>query len=243
MASTNKTTNYELSQFLGTDKPAWLGDYNSDMAKIDAQMKLNADAASGADGKATTNGTNIGTLSNLTTDVQTNLVAAINEVDGHADTAQGTANQANTTAGANATAITNLTNYLDINDFGTATPTVTGGSTGNTISYASNTAGTLGKLYGTIQITCTGSNVAFTFDTPFRPATALTINGVMTRCYTFTPADATKWSQEQFTSFTIGTDGKVSVSLGGTSSTMTVRFNFYACLLFLKNFGDTPIPE
>ena len=53
MASTNHTTNYELSQFIGTDKPAWLGDYNSDMGKIDAQMKLNADSASTADGKAT----------------------------------------------------------------------------------------------------------------------------------------------------------------------------------------------
>ena len=35
MASTNKTQNLELSQFLGTDKPAWLADYNSDMEKID----------------------------------------------------------------------------------------------------------------------------------------------------------------------------------------------------------------
>lgn len=35
MASTNKTTVFELSQFIGTDKPSWLGDYNSDMSKID----------------------------------------------------------------------------------------------------------------------------------------------------------------------------------------------------------------
>lgn len=44
MASTNKTANYDLSQFVGTDRPTWLGDYNSDMTKIDAQMKANADA-------------------------------------------------------------------------------------------------------------------------------------------------------------------------------------------------------
>lgn len=35
MSSTNKTAKLSLSQFLGTDKPAWLGDYNSDMQKID----------------------------------------------------------------------------------------------------------------------------------------------------------------------------------------------------------------
>lgn len=43
MTATNKTANYELSQFVGSDRPTWLGDYNSDMTKIDAQMKQNAD--------------------------------------------------------------------------------------------------------------------------------------------------------------------------------------------------------
>lgn len=43
MTATNKTANYELSQFVGTDRPTWLGDYNSDMSKIDAQLKQNAD--------------------------------------------------------------------------------------------------------------------------------------------------------------------------------------------------------
>lgn len=43
MTATNKTTNYELSQFVGTDRPTWLGDYNSDMSKIDRQLKQNAD--------------------------------------------------------------------------------------------------------------------------------------------------------------------------------------------------------
>ena len=44
MTATNKTSNYRLSQFVGTDRPTWLEDYNGDMAKIDAQMKANADA-------------------------------------------------------------------------------------------------------------------------------------------------------------------------------------------------------
>ena len=35
MSSTNKTTNYKLSQFVGTDVPSYLGDYNGDMSKID----------------------------------------------------------------------------------------------------------------------------------------------------------------------------------------------------------------
>lgn len=48
MSSTNKTTNYKLSQYIGTDKPTYLGDYNGDMLKIDNQMKVNADSASNA---------------------------------------------------------------------------------------------------------------------------------------------------------------------------------------------------
>lgn len=48
MTATNKTTNYELSQFVGSDRPTWLGDYNSDMSKIDRQLKQNADDVASA---------------------------------------------------------------------------------------------------------------------------------------------------------------------------------------------------
>lgn len=44
MTATNHTENYNLSQFVGTDRPTWLGDYNGDMAKIDARFKQNADS-------------------------------------------------------------------------------------------------------------------------------------------------------------------------------------------------------
>ena len=43
MTATNHTKNYNLSQFAGTDRPTWIGDYNGDMSKIDAQLKQNAD--------------------------------------------------------------------------------------------------------------------------------------------------------------------------------------------------------
>lgn len=47
MSSTNQTPNLDLSQFIGTDKPAWLVDYNGDMSKIDTgygTVKAQADA-------------------------------------------------------------------------------------------------------------------------------------------------------------------------------------------------------
>lgn len=48
MSSTNKTTNYELPQFISTDKPTWLGDFNGAMGTIDTTMKANEAAAAAA---------------------------------------------------------------------------------------------------------------------------------------------------------------------------------------------------
>ena len=54
MSHTNSTTNYALPQFLSSDKPAWMADINVAFSDIDAQMKVNEDAASAAN---TDNGT------------------------------------------------------------------------------------------------------------------------------------------------------------------------------------------
>lgn len=110
MASTNKTTHYDLSQYVGSDKPTYLGDYNTDMSKIDTAINSAQTKADSADVAATaaqtaaetaqttantavtnaataqngvnTNATNIGVLANLTTTEKTSLVGAINEVNG-----------------------------------------------------------------------------------------------------------------------------------------------------------------
>lgn len=108
MASTNKTAHYELSQYVSSDKPTYLSDYNGDMAKIDtginaakttadtastaatnaataaetAQTTANTAVTNAATAQTTADGANtkIGTLANLVTSEKTNLVGAINEV-------------------------------------------------------------------------------------------------------------------------------------------------------------------
>lgn len=52
MGYTNKTTHYELPQYVATDKPKYLTDFNETMVAIDTQMYNNAQAAATADGKA-----------------------------------------------------------------------------------------------------------------------------------------------------------------------------------------------
>ena len=48
MASTNKTPNYDLPQFIASDKPTWLGDVNGAMLAIDTAMHDNAEDATNA---------------------------------------------------------------------------------------------------------------------------------------------------------------------------------------------------
>ena len=52
MSSTNKTVTIELSQYVGTDKPTYLVDYNGDMLKIDNAIAADRDSIQTAQSKA-----------------------------------------------------------------------------------------------------------------------------------------------------------------------------------------------
>lgn len=107
MSSTNKTTNYKLSQYIGTDKPTYLGDYNSDMSKIDTQMKANANAASSAQSAAGAAQTKAESVESDMTQVKSDIEELNTDVSGLQNSVQ----QANTTAGAaNSTAASANTN-------------------------------------------------------------------------------------------------------------------------------------
>lgn len=86
MASTNKTTNYELSQYVGTDKPTYLGDYNSDMSKIDTAIHGVAQNVGTESARINIVENDIGTMANLQTTDKSSLVGAINEVNTNANT-------------------------------------------------------------------------------------------------------------------------------------------------------------
>lgn len=104
MASTNKTTNFNLPQWVGTDKPTWQGDLNSAFLTIDTQMQTNKTNSELALQKnqenknlIDLNTANIGVLNNLNTTDKTNLVNAINEVNESVETGKiGNLNDLNT---------------------------------------------------------------------------------------------------------------------------------------------------
>lgn len=250
MSSTNKTTNYELSQFIGSDKPAWLADYNTDMGKIDAGMKANADANTVTDGKADTNATNIGTLANLNTSVKTDLVSAVNEVYTTAGTASGTAQSAAQTAAGAADGVTaindylNLTVFTDYNYDDAALQKTAVTTTSGKISIARNRLGTLGKIYGRISGTTTNDwasgKILINVDTGFAPAEDITIAaaGIISSGGQYDVLYTNPVTVE------IKTDGKVEIRFNTTEIGNNNRYTLFLtpCIYFIKNFGDTYDP-
>ena len=73
MSATNQTTHYELPSFLGSDKPAWLVDWNGAMATIDAAIYEAKTVADGAAAAATTNASNISTLQTTVSGIASDL--------------------------------------------------------------------------------------------------------------------------------------------------------------------------
>lgn len=237
MSSTNSTTNYELSQFIGTDKPAWLSDYNGDMAKIDAGLHTAQSTATGADGKADSNTTAIGTLASLTTTAKTDLVSAINEIDSDVLTAQNTANSASTAAN---TANTNIAKF-NLSERSTLTSSTNKGTINTSISnvqFATDTTDSIFKVYGRVYITNligqSGSLNITLGQSSLRPATAYTINtaAIVFRIFTNGKNDTVPRN------ITINTDGSITMS-----DTLSIDIAEYSimlppCLYFNSDFGD-----
>ena len=89
MGATNTTANYNLSQFISTDKPAWLQDYNGDMLKIDTGInaaKLAADTAQSTATNAQTDATSaVNSVTTLAT-TASSLSTAIGNINGTLNT-------------------------------------------------------------------------------------------------------------------------------------------------------------
>lgn len=219
--STNKTTNYELSQYLNDDKPTYLGDYNSDMLKIDTQMKANAD--------------------NISANISATEVAKAT-----ADTANDTANNAQTTAEtanntANNALAKSLSNENDIKKFNLTNIenlqliTSQGEILNNQLKVASNNDGSIAKIYGFLSMSTSDGQskvVELTSNpTNLRPKSPITIQ-------------CTGVSQDTFNrlnsiDLNINTNGIIKISFYSTQSDNKLNFIF-PCLYFMEDFGDTP---
>ena len=245
MASTNKTTHYELSQYVGNDKPTYLTDYNNDMRNIDtgiynAQTKADtafANAGS-ADTKADnaqltanqalntagTANTNIGTMANLNTTDKTSVVNAINEVKEETDEVNERFNFTTFTS-YNASAVQNLSN-------GTLAEC--------SMTLATNEDNSILKLYGQLVVDdATQNGVIRIPATRLRPTEEITVNELGIRLGYVTNAGI---GDIYSTRATFKTNGDIDLYIIASSQFWRSRAIYFPCVIFLKQFGDLPTP-
>lgn len=250
MSSTNHTTNYNLPQFVGSDKPAWLGDINPAMSAIDTALHTNATTAAQGVSDAATAQTAANTADTKATAAQT-----------AAETAQTTANQAISGVSSNTLAINALENKFILDNFSSANIQNVGAWGNNyTFTLAQNDDGSVFKFYGRWWIAnATGSTWSVTkpavpgLPNSYGFATGLYLNTAPTQAYNIKPAGicflgygdkvaiANMWDD----SFAVGTDGQIyvftsDVQTENLNSGWTWRMYYYPCLYFNSNFGDEP---
>lgn len=259
-SSTNKTEYYDLSQYVASDKPTYLVDYNNDMEAIDTAIhgaKIQADLgvtnagiaqttaenaqttantavtnASTAQTTADGNSTKIGDLANLNTTAKSNVVSAINEVKSE-NVSQ------NSAILSNENAIEALANKFNLTSITSYTGNQMTANTGSVSSYsvltiACNSDGSIGKIYGTIYVnkTTQGDMTVTIANTNLRPTEAIDIN----------PAGVTYYNPHSAVigeSLHIDTNGTITLLLY-TGANIESRHTFIPCLYFLSDFGDTP---
>lgn len=221
MGATNRTQNYNLPQFVGSDKPTWLGDFNGAMSSIDTQMKANNDLGNTANTTANT------ALENSATAQST------------ANSAQSTANSAQSTA--NSGLEKSLQNELDIaklnlvnfDNYGISDMTIDYGTiTSGSLNIASNSDGSVCKIYGQINVAGDGTHQIRHITIPntkLRPTENINIFpcGFM-QVANYNPEGV---------SVTISPTGNLDILLYGIASGNAVALLFPS-LYFMKNFGD-----
>lgn len=263
--ASNSTTNYHLSQYIGTDKPTYLGDYNSDMSKIDTAIKSNETASTNNASDITTINTNIGTMSNLKT-TASNLVGGINEnYDNIGDMTNlstpntndlvSAVNSVNTNVGdvttlktdSKTSTVSAINEIYDLFDFTATsiassdlTPSTGVSNLSATLTLATNTDNSMFKLYGSLDCVNNTGNGTVKFQSSLRPSSDITFTGLFKilklNGFNTTP------NRIYETSFSLSTSGEITINCGGASSPGTyVSIFLPACIYIVKDFGDQPI--
>ena len=229
MASTNKTPNFDLSQYIGSDKPTYLGDYNSDMSKIDTAMATNKTNSENAVTVATGANETASNAQTIATQAQTTAQQA--------NTLAQTAKTAADTAQAGVNENTANIEKFNLTQFSKPTPSVSNATLNNSsIQIATNSDGSIGKIYGRLIITGISSNdVTITIPTNLRPTEQILIpaHGLRFR-------KGSNWNLDSTQDITIKTNGDVVITVGGNTSNSQAFVCFFQSLLFMTNFNSSP---
>lgn len=235
MAYTNTTANLELPQYVGTDRPAYLTDFNGAMETIDTAVHNNSVNIASTNTNIGAVNNKIGDLEDLDTTAKTSTVVAINEV--------------NTKTATNATKIQQNTelinevmqkfNLYNITKYTSPTGlTITNGSISSiNMTVATNSDKSICKIYGELVTTgnTTGASVEVTLPTDFDVEENFAVfpSGLRLGAYGESSASVNVINYINFK-----TNG--NVVLGFTSKGSGNYAIWIPFLIFVKNFGDAP---
>lgn len=217
MGSTNKTTNLQLPQWIGTDKPTFLGDMNDAFLKIDngySEIQDSATTAESQSGQAVSKATEA--LSKADTAQQT------------AETAQNTANTASQTANTASQTANNAmigVNKINTDNDWVNVPISMGTPSGTALSSQFVSCSyNKGLNLLTLIVNCNSAgNIAFQNNVvakatlPFTLPSPRTIYGGATRNYGAASGDI------PFIDFTINTNGNISISTGNIGNALNIN--------------------
>lgn len=257
-ASTNKTANYELPQFVGTDKPTWLGDFNNAMASIDAGMAENKSdiesmdsRVSSAESTASTASQNVATLTGRVNTLQTNVESTTTTANNAqstatsalntANSAQSTANTADSKANEVETNLNsferefNLTTTKTYSSSSSDVSVIGGNIYSGSVTIATNSTGSIFKLYGNLNIRCTANPYKITLNnTGISTDASYNIN-----CVGFADTGSLQTVNVEVNNNQI----VISTYIQSTSSSTVRTMILFPCVYFNTNFGDTPAGE
>lgn len=266
-ASTNKTANYNLPQFIGTDKPTWLGDINQAMFDIDAGMHTNASdiesvetIAQNASASASQASQDVAGLTSTVNTLSSNVTSVTqtaNNAQQTATSALNTANTANGKADTNASNISALTTRVttaetQISNFNLTkftTPTLTRASgsftvnPNSTLTIATNSDGSLAKIYGIVNASNVKTAGVITAPSSLRPDSDIIVSPHMLRLNYALSGDNINIHTINGAEITIKTDGTIEIPISLATSGDSCRCIINDSLLFVKDFGDAPIGD
>ena len=246
MSATNHTANYNLPQFVGSDKPAWLGDVNPAMNVIDTAMHANAVKAQQGVDDAQTAQTTAETAEQHAQDAITD-----------AGTAQTTANQAIANIGTANAKIDALASKMEITDFETAEYQLNGTTSKLRLTLAQSEDGSVFKIYGVFLIRNTSGGTINPFSGHLNSSnhikTGLYLKSAPSEAFSITPiglcfqqnANGLVDSIFEINGF-VETDGEITFNFWSSTSQLNNNsryIEFTPCVYFNTNFGDTPTGE
>lgn len=241
MAYTNKTTNYELPQYVSTDKPTYLVDFNEAMRDIDSAMHTNATNIETNATNITVTSNKIGDLTTLETTTKTDTVSAINEVNNNI----GDLSSLETTIKSSVTgAINEIVEKFDLSDITTYRETSMAGVTisdgvinGMAITVATNSDKSICKIYGDINTgnNTDGATIEVTFPTSFVVEDTFNVYPAGVRVGAW---NETTPSVNTITYIRFNQDGTITLGCKGVGERN--HFMFIPFIIFVKDFGDTP---